>query len=149
MPSSPGAAPRAATSSPSATNALSATPTKPDIAGKPGFGFPKSARILRSSEFRRVYDEGFRVSFQCFAAFCLHGAGEQGPRVGFTVSRALGKSVVRNRMKRLMREAVRLHLSELPAGWLVVFNPRKSILQASKEVIERDVTRVFSQCKNS
>jgi ribonuclease P protein component len=52
-------------------------------------------------------------------------------------------------MKRLLREAVRLHLAELPAGWLVVFNPRRAILNASKEVIEREVTRVFSQCKNS
>jgi ribonuclease P protein component len=52
-------------------------------------------------------------------------------------------------MKRLMREAVRTHLTELPHGWLVVFNPRRAILKASKEVIERDVTRVFSQCKNS
>jgi ribonuclease P protein component len=52
-------------------------------------------------------------------------------------------------MKRRMREAVRLHLAELPTGWLIVFNPRRPVLTAPAEVIEREVSRVFSQCKNS
>ena len=52
-------------------------------------------------------------------------------------------------MKRRMREAVRLHLAELATGWLVVFNPRRPMLKASVELIERDVSRVFSECKNS
>ncbi len=111
--------------------------------------FPKTRRILKSGEFRRVSVKGFRFPSRCFTAFCLPEAGEEGPRVGFTVARALGKAVKRNRMKRRMREAVRLHLSDLPARWLVVFNPRKPILDAEAQQIERDVMRLFAQCKNS
>jgi ribonuclease P protein component len=49
-------------------------------------------------------------------------------------------------MKRRMREAVRLHLSELPPRWSVVFNPRKPLLQADFAAIEREVREVFARC---
>jgi RNase P protein component len=48
-----------------------------------------------------------------------------------------------------MREAVRLHLSKLPARWSVVFNPRKPLLNATFADIEREVGRVFAKCANS
>ena len=132
------------------TSVAFATPSNPISVEDGGFGFPKCSRILRSSDFRKVYDEGFRFSCQHFAAFCLACADQQdGPKVGFTVSRAMGKSVVRNRMRRRMREAVRLRLDGLNSKWRIVFNPRKPVLAANREAIERDVDRLIKQCKNS
>jgi ribonuclease P protein component len=85
-----------------------------------------------------------------FAAFCLRVPEQRdGPRIGFTVSRAMGKSVIRNRMKRRMREAVRLNLEHLPPEWSVVFNPRKALLDARFPDIEAEVRKVFSRCENS
>ena len=124
--------------------------SKPIPVDRRRFGFPKSRRILRSSDFRKVYDQGFRFSCPLFTAFCLADAGqEDGPKVGFTVPRAVGKSVVRNRIRRRMREAVRLHLWQLGVKWRVVFNPRRTILAAETEAIERDVERLFTRCANS
>lgn len=144
--SCPAAAPRAATSSRSATNVPFVTPNNPTLAGQASFTFPKTRRLLRNSEFRKVYDEGFRIACPYFAAFCLRWAGPDGSRVGFTVPRSLGKSVVRNRMKRRMREAVRLHLASLGPGWAIVFNPRKALLDVSFDALEREVVRVFAKC---
>ena len=150
MPFSPADAPRGATSLRLATSAASATPINPISVEGEGFGFPKSSRILRSSDFRKVYDEGFRFSCQHFAAFCLASAEQQdGPKVGFTVSRAMGKAVVRNRMRRRTREAVRLRMAGLDGKWRIVFNPRKAVLAATREAIERDVERLLRQCQNS
>jgi len=150
VPFSPAGAPKGATSSRLATNVACETPSNPISVDGAGFGFPKSSRILRSSDFRKVYDEGFRFSCQHFAAFCLADVDQQdGPKVGFTVSRAMGNAVVRNRMRRRMREAVRLHLAGLDAKWRIVFNPRKPILTAKREAIERDVKRLLQQCANS
>ncbi len=66
-----------------------------------------------------------------------------GPRIGITVSRALGGAVVRNRIKRRMREAVRFHLAELPAALDVVFNPKKLVLEAEFPQVEQEVKRAF------
>jgi ribonuclease P protein component len=132
------------------TNAPFVRQSKPIPIERRGFGFPKSHRILRSSDFRKVYDNGFRFSCSLFTAFCLAETGqEDGPKVGFTVPRAVGKSVVRNRIRRRMREAVRLHLGQLGLKWRVVFNPRRTVLAAETEAIEKDVERLFARCANS
>lgn len=102
-----------------------------------------------------MYDEGFRHSCPFFAAFCLKIVPEPpvgetgGPHVGFTVPKALGKAVVRNRLRRRVREAVRLHLSELPVSWWIVFNPRRPAFEAPFPELEREVQRLFQRCANS
>jgi ribonuclease P protein component len=102
---------------------------------------------LRRSDFRRIYDKGFRVAGPCFAAFCLKRPDDSGPRIGFTTPRALGSAVSRNRAKRRAREAVRQQLYRLAPNWDIVFNPRRSILDAPFEEIKLEVEKVFSRCK--
>jgi ribonuclease P protein component len=111
-------------------------------------GFPKSARILRSKDFRRVYDNGAKFSGPLFSAFCLRNNGEKGVRVGFTCPRALGGAVVRNRIKRRVREAVRGRLELAGAGWEIVINPRLRAMTAPFLQLEREVEKLFQRCAN-
>ena len=113
------------------------------------YNFPKRVRLLRSTDFRRVYDEGSRFSCPLFAAFCLRGAAEDDSRIGFTVPRAMGNAVVRNRIKRRMREAVRLRLDRLNPSWSIVINPRSRSLLAPAAELEREVERLFQRCNGS
>jgi len=66
-----------------------------------------------------------------------------GLRVGFTVGRALGGAVQRNRMKRRLREAVRLTRNAAGPDVDVVINPKKSLLTVDFAAIVNEVTRAF------
>ena len=67
----------------------------------------------------------------------------RGPRIGFTVGRALGGAVQRNRMKRRLREAVRMSLPTSGIAADVVINPKKSVLTADFADVLNEVKRAF------
>jgi ribonuclease P protein component len=80
--------------------------------------FPKRVRLLKPSEFERVFDTRHSASDQWIV---LYGASNElgYPRLGLTVSRQRGGAVERNRWKRLLREAFRLSQQSLPPVDLV------------------------------
>jgi ribonuclease P protein component len=81
-----------------------------------------------------------------FAAFYVCDPSQEGPRVGFTTPRALGKAVVRNRIRRRVREAVRLRLDHLNPQCALVINPRRKALEAPFSEIQRQVEKLFLRC---
>ena len=114
-----------------------------------GAGFPRSARLLKHSDFERVYKQGRRHFSSHMTVFYLRQgeapSPEQRARVGFTVGRVLGGAVERNRIKRRLREAVRLRRSALQdAGAVdVVINPKKSVLTLEFSVVLEEVGRAL------
>ena len=108
--------------------------------------FSKRSRLLKRPDFERVYRGGRRHFSASLTVFFLARAepGEsRGPRVGFTVSRALGAAVERNRIRRRMREATRLNLATLDLPVDIVINPKKSALTADFRMLESEVRRAF------
>ena len=129
-----------------------------------GAGFPRAAHLLRRTDFQRVYKQGRRHFSSHMTVFYLRQAAgatpeqvlpgqalpgqaipEQGARVGLTVGKVLGGAVVRNRIKRRMREAVRQRRFVLQgAGPVdVVINPKKSVLTLEFPLVLEEVGRAL------
>lgn len=110
-----------------------------------GSSFPKTARLLKHADFERVYEQGRRQFAGHLTAFYLRREGNGPSRVGFTVSRALGGAVTRNRIRRRLREAVRLSQALLPPGHDVVINPKRSAEKADFSELREQVARAFEK----
>jgi len=110
-----------------------------------GSKYPKTARLLKHSDFQRVYQKGGRQFTGNMTIFFLRrepaNPEQRNLRVGLTVGKALGGSVERNRIRRRMREAVRLSLPKEEAAVDVVFNPRKDVLSLPFPDLRDEVSR--------
>jgi ribonuclease P protein component len=107
--------------------------------------FSKSRRLLRHSDFERVYKSGKRHFASLITVFYLRrqDAHAAGPRIGFTVGKALGGAVQRNRMKRRLREAVRLTTAGVAFPADVVINPKRSLLAADFAELKKEIGHAF------
>ena len=75
----------------------------------------------------------------------IQGPQIQGPRVGLTAGKVVGKAHERNRIKRRMREVLRRHVDQLPAGFDLVLHPRRSVLGIEFTKLEAEVLRILGQ----
>ena len=119
-------------------------PEQPGGARRARRRLPRQERLRKHADFDRVYKTGRRHFGQHLSVFFLGRDDGQAPRVGFTVSRAMGGAVQRNRIRRRLREAVRLHLEEFRMAADVVINPKKSALKAEFTELERDMVSAFA-----
>lgn len=134
---------------------------RPDtMPAKKAARFPRTARLLRHADFERVYKQGRRHFSASMTVFYwprpeVEAAAELPPgtrtrvsvphglRVGFTVGRALGGAVQRNRMKRRLREAVRMSRPVPGVAADVVINPKKLLLASDFADVLNEVRRAF------
>jgi ribonuclease P protein component len=88
------------------------------------FRFRPHEHLRLTKEFRRVYDRRRSVSDHFLIVYgCENGLPYL--RLGLSVSRKVGQATVRNRLRRLYREAFRLSKHEMPAGIDLVLIPRR------------------------
>jgi ribonuclease P protein component len=114
------------------------------VSGSDSVKFPRAARLLKHADFRRVYETGRRHFSANLTAFYVVQPGTGGPRIGYTVSRALGGAVDRNRMKRRLREATREAWNGFSSTVDVVINPKKSVLQADFAVLVEEMRKALA-----
>lgn len=107
---------------------------------------PKEHRLTDDYDFRRVKRLG--KSYHC-PLFKLSIASQKvsaAPRFGFVISKKIDKrATVRNRIKRLLRQAVRERLEKIPNGFDIVFVVRPNIVGKSYEEINIEFNKVLSK----
>lgn len=109
----------------------------------------RSNRLTSGEDFRRALRRGSRAGSRTLVVHVLRGEAatlDAGPvRVGFAVSRAVGVAVVRNRVKRRLRHAVREHLSALSPGSLIVVRALPAAAGASYAELQADLDRCLNR----
>jgi ribonuclease P protein component len=105
--------------------------------------FPKSRRLTRDSEFRRVRTEGRSVRGEMLTLGFLNSAESAAPsRAGFITSRRVGNAVVRNRTRRRLREIFRRHQHEIRGGIWVVTIASARAARGSFQALEDEWLRL-------
>lgn len=113
------------------------------------FTLPKSKRLVRNGQFKDILDQGLRASDGVLTLYMAKNDCDYS-RLGVSVGKFWGNAVVRNRLKRLLREAFRQSQDQIPVGFdyvlMIARNRVKSDLPGSKEAV-RQLT--FEQAKAS
>jgi len=116
-------------------------------------GFPRTARLLRPTEFANVYDRRQSAASGPLVVYAAaNGLADGRVRMGLSVSRRIGTAVVRNRWKRRLREAFRAERESLPRGTDLVIVVRSGVPPAGaagatqlREAVAGLVKRIVSR----
>lgn len=102
--------------------------------------------IKKNWEFRKVYNHGkYFVSPYTVVYLLPNKEGEK--RLGITVSKKVGNSVVRHRLKRLYKEVCRLNDANIKGGYDIVLVARKKAAELDFKMAWNDLIRLFKKGK--
>jgi ribonuclease P protein component len=97
----------------------------------------KRRRLSRSGDFDRVYRDGRSHANRFLVVYSFPRAGEDGPRLGISVGRKVGGAVVRNQVKRMLRDAFWAAGDSLPGGhdFVIVARPEMATVASERGAV--------------
>jgi len=114
------------------------------------FSFSKKMKLVTNAQFKAVLARGLRVSDELLTLYMAENDSGH-PRLGISVGKSCGNAVVRNRLKRLLRESFRQSQDQIPAGfdYLLMISPSLEKKEKST-VFKRTINQLtYGQVKNS
>lgn len=97
--------------------------------------------LKKDSDFRNVYRRGRSVANRQLVLYYLKN-GEEGVRVGFSISKKYGKAIQRNKLRRRLKEILR-NIDGIHSGYDFVFIARSGAKEADYAMLERSVRHLF------
>ena len=101
-----------------------------------------STSLKKNYQFRYVYNKGKSIANRLLVMYVLKN-GTQANKIGYSVSKKVGNSVVRSRVTRLLRESYRLMEEELCSGYDIVVIARAGANGASYAEIDSALRHLF------
>ena len=102
-------------------------------------------RLRKHADYQRAYAASRKRQSASMSWFLAPQQEANGPRVGLTAGKVLGKAHERNRIKRRMRELLRRHVEMLPAGFDLILHPRRQVLTAEFTKLDDEIVRILGQ----
>ena len=104
------------------------------------------AEILRKQEFKKVYSHGKSFASRDIVIYIMRSEIYKG-KVGFAAGKKLGCAVVRNRVKRLLREAYRLNKNKIKRDGAIILVGRKNLVGANFQSAEKSFLEICRKAK--
>ncbi len=104
----------------------------------------KSLRLTKNFEFKSVYRAGRRWTSPFFTMYIKKNSLGY-TRLGVSVSKKVGKSVVRNRIKRQIKEIIRLNYDFIRDGWDIVFVVRPLSVDLQYGKMKREIKNLLKR----
>ena len=101
-------------------------------------------RIQSRSAFTRIRSEGVHLRSGVLSCTMILDSSLPGPQVGYAFSRKFGSAVRRNRIRRQLRELVKIRETQFPAG-VFVFGASPRASQTSIEILARDLDGLLAK----
>lgn len=105
---------------------------------------PERHRLRRNADIRRAHRDGRRWHHPLLILF-VSANNQEASRFAISVSRRIGKAVVRNRCRRRVREVIRHRLADIEPGRDCLLVARVGLSAASFEEIEAAIEQLFSR----
>jgi len=110
--------------------------------------FPKTSRLRKRAEYLDVQGNGRRVESRAHIGLFVRREGGV-TRLGITTTKKLGPAVVRNRARRVVREAFRRGEIALPAGVELVVIPKHAAVGLTGEAAAEDLARLGERVREA
>jgi len=104
-------------------------------------------RLKKRKDFAYIYRRGRSFAARNVAINYLKVKSDE-LLIGFSASKKVGNAVIRNNVKRLMRECVRHNLDNIPNGYRLIFNARVKSANASYTEISKDINYLIGKLNN-
>lgn len=107
----------------------------------------RTYRLIKKEDFRKTYANRKSLANPLLVLYHFKKSHQYGPRIGISVSKKVGNAVIRNKVKRRIREAMRSYLPKITTGYDLVFVARIKIGKASFKEIEKSVENLLIRAK--
>ena len=108
---------------------------------------PKVFRLKKKGLFQQVYKEGKAVTTPILVLTYHPAAKQDNPKIGFAVARKIGTAVSRNRVKRIMREAIKPYTSLINPNYNIIFLARMKIRGISLKDVEKNMLALLKRAQ--
>jgi len=105
---------------------------------------PKKYRLRKDRDFRRIYKKSQSLADSYFVLYFRKNNSEN-IRIGFSISKKLGKAHERNLLKRQMREVARKNIGNITPGFDLIFIARQKIKGKSYQDVEKSMENLLKK----
>lgn len=105
-------------------------------------------RLKKRKDFGFIYRRGKSYAARRVAINFVKSRNKSELLIGFSASKKVGNAVTRNRVKRLMRESVRLHIDTINPGYRIIFNARVASANSDFESLKKDIIYLLNKLNN-